>query len=132
MQPDTGLALYSSPRFTPSDDSASGDRGLALYLSPRFTPSDDSASGDRGLALYLSPRFTPSDDSASGDRGLEASGAKLLAPRGGADESEIIPGHCRRSERGYFRSIVRRRDLDDIRADERKILEPAKNRLSLP
>ncbi len=27
MQPDTGLALYASPRFTPSDDSASGDRG---------------------------------------------------------------------------------------------------------
>jgi len=27
-QPDMGLAVYSSPRFTPSDDSASGDRGL--------------------------------------------------------------------------------------------------------
>ncbi len=25
------------------------DKGLALYLSPRFTPSDVSASGDRGL-----------------------------------------------------------------------------------
>ncbi len=28
-------------------------RAIAVYLSPRFTPSDDAASGDRGLVCRL-------------------------------------------------------------------------------
>ncbi len=40
VQPDTGLALYSSPRFTPSDDSAAGDRGLRRQAAAcRVKPS---------------------------------------------------------------------------------------------
>ncbi len=40
--------VYSSPRFTPADDSASGDRGLALYLRWPAYPLSFAAKGSEG------------------------------------------------------------------------------------